>query len=82
MDDFMSQVVDLNETEKEEVILFLATALQCGDPHVVDKISKKIAILVMPFLVDTLVKELKKEEEGGENIEKRTIQLGTESKKN
>ena len=77
----MSKVIDLDEKEKEETILFLATALQCGDPHIVKNISRKVTILVMPFLVDVLLKTLKrKEKEGGEKVG--SIGLGKVSKKN
>ena len=80
IDNFMSQVVDLDEKEKEETILFLASALQCGDPHVVKNISRKVTMLVMPFLLNVLLKGLaRKEKEGGEKVE--SVGIGKESKK-
>ena len=69
IDDFMSQVIDLNEKEKEEVILFLAEALVCGDPNFIRNVSKKVTKIVLPFLVDVLMDRFK--EKGGEKVESR-----------
>lgn len=69
IDDFMSQVVDLNETEKEQAILFLANALACGDPSFVRNVSKKVIKIVLPFLVDVLKEGLERKIEGGEKVE-------------
>lgn len=69
IDNLMSQVIDFNEKEKEETILFLATALDCGNPKIVRNISNKVNMAVMPFLVNVLLKGLaKKESEGGEKV--------------
>ena len=70
IDDFMSKIIEMSETEKEETILFLATALACGDPHVVKSVSKKVTYVVMPFLMEIMLKTLEKEEmKGGEKVE-------------
>jgi hypothetical protein len=70
IDNFMSQVIDLNETEKEETILFLATALVCGDPATIKNISRKVTLIVMPFLVDVLLYKIKENDKGGERFER------------
>ena len=41
IDDFMSKVVDLNEKEKEETILFLAESLICENPGAIKKLPIK-----------------------------------------
>lgn len=64
----MSEVIDLNEKEKEEVILFLASAIASLNPEIVRNVSKKVNIIVMPFLVNVLIERLKKEDKGGEKI--------------
>lgn len=70
IDDFMSQIIDLDEKEKEEAILFLATALVCGDPATIKNISMKVTSIVMPFLIDVLLYKIKKFEndKGGEKV--------------
>ena len=81
IDKFMSEVIDFNEKEKEETILFLATAVTCGDPKIVRNISNKVNMVVMPFLVNVLLKGLAKEEsEGGEKVG--SIGTGKEYKRN
>ena len=77
IDDFMSQVVDLNETEKEQTILFLASALACGNPSFIRNVSKKVTKIVLPFLVDVLKEGLERKIEGGEKVE-----LGTRLENN
>jgi len=75
IDNFMSQVIDLNETEKEETILFLAKALVCDkDNDFVRKVSKKVMLIVLPFLIDAATNMIKK---GGEKVE-----VGRESENN
>jgi len=72
IDNFMSEVIDLNETEKEETILFLAKALLCDkDADFVRKTSQKVMLTVLPFLVDVATEHIriKIEKEGGEKIE-------------
>ena len=71
LDNFMSQVVDLDEKEKEQTILFLATALVCGDPSFIRNVSKKVTKIVLPFLVDVLKEGLERKIEGGEKVESR-----------
>ena len=73
----MSQVIDFNEKEKEETILFLAEALICENPQVVKKISDKVHLIVLPFLVDVATKMIKNE--GGEKVG--SIGTGKESEK-
>lgn len=76
VDDFMSQVIDLDEKEKEETILFLAKALLCEkDASFVRKTSKKVMLVVLPFLTDVATNMIK--EKGGEKVE-----VGRESKNN
>ena len=77
LDDFMSQVVDLDETEEEQTILFLANALVCGNPNFIRSVSKKVTKIVLPFLVDVLVDSLEKK--GGEKVER--VGTGKESEK-
>ena len=79
IDDFMSQVIDLTETEKEEVIKYLASALSSNlDIH--SQPSNNVLVIILPFMCSCLVKNIKEEE--GEKIEKRIIQLREESKEN
>jgi len=74
----MSQVIDLDEKEKEETILFLAKALLCEkDNDFVKKISQKVLLVVLPFLTDVATNIIKKR--GGEKIE--SVGIGKESKK-
>jgi len=68
IDDFMSEVIDLTEKEKEEVILFLASAVASLDAEIVKNVSRKVQIIVMPFLVEVLMKKLKKDIKGGEKV--------------
>ena len=67
VDNFMAQVIDLDEKEKEETILFLAKALLCDkDSDFVRNVSKKVMLVVLPFLVDVLKNNLEKK--GGEKV--------------
>ena len=81
IDDFMSKVIDLTETEKEEVIKYLASALS-GNIDIYSRPSNNVLVVILPFMSDCLVKNIKAE--GGEkvNVNERTIQLGEESKEN
>ena len=82
IDDFMSKIIEMSEIEKDETILFLATALECGDPHIVKNISRKVTYIVMPFLMNVMLEKLKrlenKEMKGGEKVG--SIGSGKESK--
>ncbi|MBA7592696.1 hypothetical protein ES708_34889 [subsurface metagenome] len=50
IDDFMSQVIDLDETEKEEIIRALAS-LFCHEPKVFPgKLSKNVMLVLIPFM--------------------------------
>lgn len=71
IDDFMSKVIDFNEKEKEETILFLANALVQGEPKaVVRSISPKVMFIVLPFLTNVAIDELSsKIGKGGEIFE-------------
>lgn len=60
LDDFMSQILDLTETEKEEVIRFLASAL-CHELEVTAKPSKKVMLILIPFMANIMVDQLKKD---------------------
>ena len=78
LDDFMSQVIDLDEKEKEETILFLAKALLCEkDNEFIKKVSPKVLLVILPFLADVAINIIKKK--GGEKVE--NIGAGKESKK-
>ena len=67
VDSFMSKVIDLDEKEKEETILFLANALLCErDNNFVRNISKKVTLIVLPFLTDILINHIKNN--GGEKV--------------
>ena len=69
IDNFMSKVIDLDEKEKEEVILFLAEALLCVNPSVVKNVSIKVSVIVLPFLTDVAVSHLEKiKKKGGEKV--------------
>ena len=59
VDDFMSQVIDLDEKEKEETILFLAEALINDNFEFLKLISPKVQNIVLPFLTAINVKGLK-----------------------
>ena len=50
IDKFMSKVVDLDEKEKEETILFLAEALVNDNFEFLKSISPKVQNIVLPFL--------------------------------
>lgn len=78
LDNFMSRVVDLDEKEKEEVILFLAAAHVNSSPDFLKHISEKVRRIIMPFLFDSLA-EKKKKSEGGEKVER--VRTGKESEK-
>jgi len=71
IDDFMSKVIDLDEKEKEETILFLANALPCGKAiDFIGGISHKVMFIVLPFLTDIAIESIKnKEMKGGEKVE-------------
>ena len=68
IDDFMSKVIDLNETEKEEVIILLANALIRGEPKLVAKsVSMKVMATVLPFMTDAVMEEISvRMKKGGE----------------
>ena len=69
IDDFMSQVIDLDEKEKKETILFLANALFCGKAiDFIGGISDKVMLIVLPFLVDAAVESIKNKEMKGSEI--------------
>ena len=64
----MSKVIDLDEKEKEETILFLAKAHLGGETDFVKNISTKVTLIVLPFLTNvatSIMKEIS-EEKGGE----------------
>lgn len=74
IDDFMSQVLDLDETEKEELIRFLASVF-CHELKITsDRPSKNVMLVLIPFMSDVMIENLKKS--GGEKVE-----AGRESKK-
>ena len=56
IDNFMSQVIDLNEKEKEETILFLAEALVSENYDFLKSISPKVQNTVLPFLTSIAIK--------------------------
>ena len=60
IDKFMSQVVDLDEKEKEETILFLAEALVNDNFEFLKSISPKVQNIVLPFLTELSIKSIKK----------------------
>ena len=63
----MSKVIDLDEKEKEEVILFLASALICNkDTAFLKTISKKVIKILTQFSDLALIEKIKSE--GGEKI--------------
>jgi len=67
IDNFMSKVIDLDEREKEEVILFLAEALLCPrDIKHLLNVSNKVHLIMLPFLLDVAMDVLKKK--GGEKV--------------
>ena len=56
LDDFMAQVIDLDEKEKDETILFLAEALINDNYEFLKQISPKVQNIVLPFLIDVSIK--------------------------
>ena len=63
----MSQIIDLDEKEKEETILFLAKAILCErDNDFIKKISKKVLLIVLPFLTDVAMNIIL--DKGGEKV--------------
>ena len=56
IDNFMSKVINLDEKEKEETILFLAEALINDNYEFLKSISPKVQNIVLPFLTDIAVK--------------------------
>lgn len=56
IDDFMSKVIDLDEKEKEETILFLSEALIGDNQEFLKHISKKVYWIVLPFLTNVAIK--------------------------
>ena len=77
IDDFMSKVIDLTETEKEEVIKYLAGALS-SNLDIQSQPSKNVLVIILPFMCSCLVKNVKAE--GGEKDE-RSVRFRKESKK-
>lgn len=64
----MSKVIDLDEKEKEEVILFLANALLYPKfTNHLKNISVKVHLVMLPFLTDVAMK-IMKEDKGGEKV--------------
>lgn len=62
LDDFMSQVLDLTETEKEEVIRFLASAF-CHELKITSNMpSKNVMLVLIPFMSNVMVENLKRGE--------------------
>jgi len=66
IDKFMSQVVDLDEKEKEETILFLAEALVNDNYEFLKSISPKVQNIVLPFLTGVAIRGYMG---GGEKVE-------------
>lgn len=57
IDDFMLKVIDLEEKEKEEIILFLAEAILMGNSYkFLKNISPKVNNIVLPFLTSVSIK--------------------------
>lgn len=54
IDDFMSQVIDLTETEKEEVIRFLASVL-CRELKLPFRTSKNVMVVLIPFISNIMI---------------------------
>ncbi len=66
IDDFMSEVIDFDEKEKEETILFLANATLCNpDSSFLKFISEKVTNVLTSFVVDALKERSKGGEENG-----------------
>ena len=68
IDDFMSKVIDLDEKEKEETILFLAEALINDNYEFLRKISPKVQNIVLPFLTDVAVEGNEGKIKGGKKV--------------
>lgn len=58
IDDLMSKVIDLDEKEKEETILFLAEALINDNYEFLKRISPKVQMIVLPFLSNLVLEIL------------------------
>ena len=56
VDEFMAQVISLDEKEKDETILFLAEALISENYEFLKHISPKVQNIVMPFLTSVEIK--------------------------
>ena len=56
IDKFMSKVVDLDEKEKEETILFLAEALVNDNYEFLKSMSPKVQNIVLPFLTGVAIR--------------------------
>lgn len=56
IDDFMSKVIDLDEKEKEETILFLAESLINDNFGFLKHISPKVQNIVLPFLTSVAIR--------------------------
>ena len=65
IDKFMSKVIDLDEKEKEETILFLAESLINDNYEFLKSISPKVQNIVLPFLTGVAIES---DMEGGEKI--------------
>jgi len=65
LDDFMAQVIDLDEKEKDETILFLAEALINDNYEFLKQISPKVQNIVLPFLIDVSIKGNEEKMKGG-----------------
>ena len=66
IDNFMSKVIDLDEKEKEETILFLAESLINDNFGFLKHISPKVQNIILPFLTSIAVKGNKEKMKGGE----------------
>ena len=66
IDKFMSKVIDLDEKEKEETILFLAEALVNDNFEFLKSISPKVQNIVLPFLTGVAIRG---NMGGGEKVE-------------
>jgi hypothetical protein len=68
IDDFMVKVIDLDEKEKEETILFLAEALINDNFEFLKHISPKVQNIVLPFLTDIETKGNEEKIKEGEKV--------------
>ena len=67
LDNLMSQVIDFDEKEKEETILFLVEALISENSEFLKHISPKVQNIVLPFLISVAIKgQEERIKEGGE----------------